>query len=208
MKLLITGGAGFIGSHIAEHALRNGHTVVVLDNLATGHRGNVPEGVDFHEVDLRDRDAVLEVVARARPDVISHQAAQASVAVSVREPLLDANVNIIGSLNLLDAAVANGVERVIFASTGGAIYGEIAEGKATTATPPRPMSPYAAAKFAVENYLRCYEEEHGLKSTVLRYANVYGPRPGSARRSWCCGDLLSTPHCGRADSHQRAPCRR
>lgn len=176
MKLLVTGGAGFIGSHISEQALADGHQVIVIDNLSTGHRKNVPADAEFHEVDLRDRDAVIRVISDSRPDVISHQAAQASVAISVREPVLDATVNIIGSLNVLDAAVEHGVDRVIFASTGGAIYGEIAEGRATTATPPRPMSPYAAAKFSVENYLRCYQHEHGLKSTVLRYANVYGPR--------------------------------
>ncbi|MCA8993875.1 MAG: SDR family NAD(P)-dependent oxidoreductase [Planctomycetaceae bacterium] len=176
MKLLVTGGAGFIGSHIAEQALGRGWEVAVVDDLSSGRRENVPAGATFFEIDIRDRDAVFQAVEKFQPDVLSHQAAQASVAISVREPVRDAEINVIGTLNLLDASVANGVSRFVFASTGGAIYGEVPSGQATEETAPRPLSPYAASKFAVENYLRCYESEHGLQSTVLRYANVYGPR--------------------------------
>ncbi|MCA9081958.1 MAG: NAD-dependent epimerase/dehydratase family protein, partial [Planctomycetaceae bacterium] len=177
MRILITGGAGFIGSHIAEQALTQGWSVGVLDNLATGKRANVPDGAEFFEVDIRDREGVFAAIRLFQPEVISHQAAQASVAVSVKQPVFDAEVNVIGSLTLLDAAVECGVVRFLFASTGGAIYGEIPEGvQAPESTPPNPLSPYAAAKFSVENYLRCYQKEHGLKVNVLRYANVYGPR--------------------------------
>lgn len=177
MRLLVTGGAGFIGSHVAEAALAAGHEVAVLDDLSTGKRANVPPAARFFEVDLRDGAAVAQAVAEARPEVVSHQAAQASVAISVREPVLDARINVEGSLHLMAACVGNGVGRLIFASTGGAIYGEVPEGvRADEDTLPRPLSPYACAKFAVENYLACYRSEHGLASTVLRYANVYGPR--------------------------------
>ena len=177
MRVLVTGGAGFIGSHVAESVLKKGWQVAIIDDLSAGNKANVPDGAQFHEIDIRDREGVLEVFRDFKPNLVSHQAAQASVAVSVREPALDAEINIMGSLNILDAAVDTGTDRIIFASTGGAIYGEVPDGiKASTATPPNPMSPYAASKFAVENYLRCYRIEHGLKFTVLRYSNVYGPR--------------------------------
>jgi UDP-glucose 4-epimerase len=177
MRVLVTGGAGFIGSHVAESVLQKGWQVAIVDDLSAGNRDNIPDGAQFYEIDIRQRDAVLNVFREFQPHLVSHQAAQASVAVSVREPVLDAQINIMGSLNILDAAVEVGTDRVIFASTGGAIYGEVPDGvKASTATPPNPMSPYAASKFSVENYLRCYRIEHGLKFTVLRYSNVYGPR--------------------------------
>lgn len=177
MRILITGGAGFIGSHIAEQSLAKGWEVTVIDDLSAGRRDNVPADAKFVEADIRDAAAVEALCADFKPNVISHQAAQASVAVSVREPVRDAEVNIMGSLNLLTSAARHGAEQFLFASTGGAIYGEVPDG--TTAgleTPPCPLSPYAASKFATENYLRCFEKEHGLKSRILRYANVYGPR--------------------------------
>jgi UDP-glucose 4-epimerase len=177
MRILVSGGAGFIGSHIAEGARAAGHTVAVLDNLSSGKRQNVPEGVMLFEVDLRQREQVRQIVGDFKPDVVSHQAAQASVAVSVREPHFDAEVNVIGGLNLLDACVAARVKHVVFASTGGAIYGEVPEGqRAGEATRPAPISPYAISKLAFEQLLDVYRIHHGLDSTVLRYANVYGPR--------------------------------
>lgn len=177
MRLIITGGAGFIGSHIAEKALAHGWSVAVIDNLCSGRRENVPDGAEFHEVDIRDKDAVDAVFSNFKPTAVTHQAAQASVAVSVREPQMDASVNILGSLNVMTACVANNVERLIFASTGGAIYGEVPEGvRAGVDFNPVPVSPYACSKFAVEKYLECFRQEHGLAYTVLRYANVYGPR--------------------------------
>ncbi|MCA9048271.1 MAG: NAD-dependent epimerase/dehydratase family protein [Planctomycetaceae bacterium] len=177
MRLLITGGAGFIGSHIADAALRNGCEVAVLDNLVSGRRENVPPKAAFYEQDICDRSGVDRVFAEFQPTHVSHQAAQASVAVSVREPQMDASVNILGSLNILTASVAHQVRRIIFASTGGAIYGEVPEGtKAGTDFNPVPISPYACSKFAVEKYLECFRIEHGLSYTILRYGNVYGPR--------------------------------
>lgn len=177
MRLLVTGGAGFIGSHIAEQALAKGWAVGVVDNLVSGRRENVPADAAFFEIDIRDKDAVDKAFAEFKPTAVSHQAAQASVAVSVREPQMDAEVNIAGSLNIMTACVANKVERLVFASTGGAIYGEVPEGvRAGVDFNPVPISPYACSKFAVEKYLECFRIEHGLNYTVLRYANVYGPR--------------------------------
>lgn len=179
MRALVTGGAGFIGSHIVETLLAQGSEVAVLDNLSTGRRENVPKAVQLYEVDLRDRDSVFRVVRDYRPDVVSHQAAQASVAISVREPRLDAEVNLIGGINLLDACTADGsrIERLVFASTGGAIYGEVPEGqRAGESFAPLPESPYAIHKYAFERQLFVYRKHRDLVSTVLRYANVYGPR--------------------------------
>ncbi|GAB5439897.1 MAG: NAD-dependent epimerase/dehydratase family protein [Fuerstiella sp.] len=177
MRLLITGGAGFIGSHIADGALQRGWTVAVLDDLSSGRRENVPEGATFFQVDIRDQQAVAAAFAEFKPTAVSHQAAQASVAVSVRQPQLDAAINITGSLNILTACVAHKVERIVFASTGGAIYGEVPPGQqAGIDFDPVPISPYACSKLAVEKYLECFRHEHGLNYTILRYANVYGPR--------------------------------
>jgi len=152
--------------------------VLVVDDLSTGRRTNVPAKASFVQLDLRDRSKLDEAVARFRPDVISHQGAQTSVAVSTREAVRDAEINVIGSINMGDAAVAHGVKRVVFASTGGAIYGEVPEGaRAKESDNTSPLSPYACSKFAFEKYLLgYYAKERGLKSTVLRYANVYGPR--------------------------------
>lgn len=177
MKLLVTGGAGFIGSHVVERALAAGHEAGVLDNLSTGKRENVPDGVTLFEVDLRNREETNRVLREFSPDVVSHQAAQASVSVSARDPGLDAEINILGGIHLLDACVKSKVQRVVFASTGGAIYGEVDEpGRAAEGREPRPYSPYAISKLAVENLLEFYRTERGLNYTTLRYANVYGPR--------------------------------
>src|SRR5690606_21357354 len=129
LRALVTGGAGFIGSHLADALLERGAQVAVLDSLATGRRENVAPGAEFFEADLRDRDAVLQAVGRFRPTHIFHQAAQASVKVSVDDPLLDAHVNVIGGLHLLEAAREAGVKRFVFASTGGALYGEVPDGR-------------------------------------------------------------------------------
>ncbi|MBA3811022.1 MAG: NAD-dependent epimerase/dehydratase family protein [Caulobacteraceae bacterium] len=177
MRVLITGGAGFIGGHIADRLVAEGRAVEILDDLSTGKRGNVPPGAVLREIDLRDPAGVARVVADFAPDVVCHQAAQASVAVSVREPALDAEVNIIGTLNLLRVCAANAVKRVVFASTGGAIYGEIPEGgRAAVGALPAPASPYAASKMAAESYLEVFRQQRGLDYTILRYANVYGLR--------------------------------
>jgi len=177
MRVLITGGAGFIGSHVTEALLARGHEVLVVDDLSTGHRANVPDGARFIELDLRVVSHLDEVFTAFVPEVVCHQAAQSSVAVSTREPVRDAEINIIGSVALMSSCVAHRVTRLVFASTGGAIYGEVPEGmRASEDRPPLPLSPYACAKLAVESYLRAFRHEHGLASTILRYANVYGPR--------------------------------
>ncbi|MGQ9734998.1 MAG: NAD-dependent epimerase/dehydratase family protein [Thermaceae bacterium] len=177
MRVLVTGGAGFIGSYIVEDLLRRGLEVAVLDNLSTGRRENLPPGVPLYEVDLRDKEGVYRVFRDFRPTHVSHQAAQASVKVSVEDPLLDFSINLQGGLNLLEAVRAMGVEKVIFASTGGALYGEVPEGeRATEDWPMKPKSPYAASKASFEHYLAAYGQSYGLKWVSLRYGNVYGPR--------------------------------
>lgn len=174
MKLLVTGGAGFIGSHLVDTLVSRGHEVLVIDDLSTGERRNLNPGARFHELDIRT-PAAAQLVRAERPDAIFHQAAQMSVSRSVREPLFDAEVNVIGTLNLLEAAREYQC-RFIFASTGGALYGD-AEILPTPETyTARPVSAYGVSKLAVEHYLHFYGIVHGLDHVVLRYANVYGPR--------------------------------
>ena len=178
MRILVTGGAGFIGSHVTEAALARGHEVLVIDDLSTGKRENVPAAARFVQLDIRDGTKLSALLGEFRPEVITHQAAQTSVSISTREPVRDAEINIIGSIQLCNAAIEHGVKRVVFASTGGAIYGEVPDDKrAKEGDPTTPLSPYACSKLSFENYLGgYYGKERGLKSTVLRYANVYGPR--------------------------------
>jgi UDP-glucose 4-epimerase len=177
MRILVTGGAGFIGSHVTDALLSAGHEVYIVDDLSTGRRTNVPERAKFVQADIRDGAAMAKLFAESKPEVVTHQAAQTSVSISTREPLRDAEINVLGSLNILQQCVQHKVKQLVFASTGGAIYGEVPDGeRAREDRSPRPLSPYACSKFAVENYLAAYAREHGLRSTVLRYANVYGPR--------------------------------
>lgn len=179
MRVLVSGGAGFIGSHIVDLLVAGGHEPAVLDNFSTGQRKNVHASARVYEVDLRDREAVARAVADFSPEAVTHQAAQASVAVSVRDPHLDCQINMLGGINLLDACTGQGakVQRFVFASTGGAIYGEVTEGtRASETTAPAPASPYAIHKLAFEGILGAYARYRGLSSTILRYANVYGPR--------------------------------
>jgi len=176
-RVLVTGGAGFIGSHIADALIAAGYDVLVLDDLSTGRRENVPAQAKFVHGDIRDSETINRLMSEFQPQVVTHQAAQTSVAVSTREPVRDASINILGSLEILQACVKHRVGRLVFASTGGAIYGEVPDGqRASIDWTPAPLSPYACAKFALEKYLHAYEKEHGLKASVLRYANVYGPR--------------------------------
>jgi len=176
-RVLVTGGAGFIGSHIVDAAAARGLSVAVLDNLSEGSREFIPPGVPLYEVDVRDASAVHQVLEEFRPDVVSHQAAQASVSISVRDPVLDASVNVMGGLNVLQACVRNGVKRVVFASSGGTVYGEVPEGHAALERDPKlPISPYATSKLAFETYLETYRVQFGLEYVVLRYGNVFGPR--------------------------------
>ena len=174
MRVLLTGGAGFIGSHVAGHLLERGHEVAVVDDLSSGKRENVPNRARFYEEDIRSGcAAIFEEFA---PDALCHQAAQMDVRRSVREPDFDAEVNVIGTVRLLEGCVRHGVGKVVFASTGGAIYGEQASFPATEDHPHYPLSPYGVSKLACERYLHYYRAQHGLSYVALRYANVYGPR--------------------------------
>lgn len=176
-KVLITGGAGFIGSHIADLLLAEGWQVAIVDDLSSGKRENVPAGAAFHQMDIRDPE-LDRLVAAERPDAVVHEAAQMSVVRSVADPAFDASVNIRGLLNLLSAAVKHGVRKVVFASTGGALYGEPDPSSlpCPETTPVLPLSPYGITKMASEHYLRFFEMAHGLPYVALRYGNVYGPR--------------------------------
>jgi len=175
MKVLVTGGAGFIGSHIVDALLEAGHAVAVIDDLSSGSRENLPAGVPLHAVDIVDGRAVAGVFEAERPDAVCHQAAQMSVSRSVREPLFDAQVNCIGLINVLEAAAARGCGRFVFASSGGVLYGDVTT-PAPESTPANPVSPYGITKWVGERYLKFFAEEHGLAAVALRYSNVYGPR--------------------------------
>ncbi len=177
--VLVTGGAGFIGSHVVDAFLEAGHSVCVVDNLRTGRRENLNPAARFYEVDLRDKAALAEVVARERPAVISHQAAAADVRHSLADPQEYAQINVVGTLNLLQAACANGVRKIVFASTGGAVYGNPAALPATEETLAGPLDPYGVSKLACEYYLKSFRHNFGLDHCILRYGNVYGPRQDS-----------------------------
>jgi UDP-glucose 4-epimerase len=175
MKILITGGAGFIGSHVADAYIDAGHEAVVVDNLASGKIDNLPTKAKFYLMDIgsRELDRVFEL---EKPDIVNHHAAQVSVTVSTRDPAGDARVNALGLLNLLEASIRHSVKKFIFISTGGAIYGDTELMPTPEEHPPQPISPYGIHKHLGEQYLRFYAQQHGLSFTVLRYANVYGPR--------------------------------
>jgi UDP-glucose 4-epimerase len=174
-KALVTGGAGFIASHVVDLLIDSGLQVSVVDNLSSGKRKNLNPEATFYECDIRD-GGVINIIKEINPDVIIHHAAQISVRESVNDPANDASINILGSLNLLEASVKSDVKKFIFASTGGAIYGEQDYFPADEAHPVRPISPYGIAKLSVEKYLFYYKEVHGLDYVSLRYSNVYGPR--------------------------------
>lgn len=175
MKILVTGGAGFIGSHIVDRFLELGHDLAVVDNLATGKRDNLNAEAAFHEVDIRDGD-LDEVFRTERPEVVVHHAAHIDVRRSVSDPAYDAGVNVLGSLNLLECARRAGTRKVLYAGTGGALFGEAQYLPVDEAHPIDPISPYGVSKHTVEHYLFTYRVNFGLDFTVLRYPNVYGPR--------------------------------
>jgi UDP-glucose 4-epimerase len=175
MKVLVTGGAGFIGSHVADRLIAGGHEVVVVDNLSTGMRENVNPKARFYELDLVN-PSLREVFEKERPEAVNHHAAHANVTRSMRDPALDATSNVLGSLNLYECARACGVRKIVYASTGGALYGNPERLPADESHPIRPPSNYGVSKYAAELYLRVYALNYGLTYTVLRYANVYGPR--------------------------------
>jgi UDP-glucose 4-epimerase len=175
MRVLVTGGAGFIGSHIIDALLEAGHECAALDDLSSGSRDNLPGDVPLFETDIRNADGVAQAFAEFQPQGVCHQAAQLSVSRSVADPKFDADVNVLGLLNVLQQAHQHKVDRFVFASSGGVLYGEATK-PAPEETPPNPISPYGITKLAGEFYLRFFVREHGMQAVALRYSNVYGPR--------------------------------
>ena len=176
MRILITGGAGFIGSHLADAYLAAGHDVAVLDNFVTGKRENLQSRIPLFQTDLRDRGGVTAAIHSFRPHVISHHAAQMSVKTSNDDPVYDAECNVLGLLHVLEAAVAVNVRKIIFASSGGTVYGDSEQVPTPENAALIPMSPYGLSKLTGERYLEMFARLHDLPYTVLRYGNVYGPR--------------------------------
>lgn len=175
MKVLVTGGAGFIGSHVVDIYIENGYEVVIVDDLSTGRASNIHPEATFYRVDIRDEN-MADIFEKERPDFVNHHAAQMDVRRSVADPLFDADVNILGSIRLIELARHYGVKRFVYISTGGAVYGEPEYLPCDEAHPINPICPYGASKHTVEHYLYMYHANYGLKYTVLRYPNVYGPR--------------------------------
>lgn len=174
-KVVVTGGAGFIGSHVVDSYIERGWNVLVIDDLSTGKMENVNPKADFLKLDIRDKKLV-DVIKRFSPDLVNHHAAQINLRKSVEDPIYDAEVNIIGALNLLEGMKCAGVSRIIFASTGGAIYGETEIIPTPEDLSPSPISPYGIAKRSCEMYIEYYSKVWGFRSTILRYGNVYGQR--------------------------------
>lgn len=175
MKIVVTGGAGFIGSHVVDATIAAGHQVLVVDNLSTGRRENVHPKARLVEMDISD-PALLDLFREERPEVVNHHAANPSVSLSVREPGFDATQNVLGTIQVLEAARQTGVRKFIYISSGGAMYGNPEYLPMDEGHPASPISPYALSKVTGERYVRLFGEEYGLSWTSLRYANVYGPR--------------------------------
>ena len=176
MNILVTGGEGFIGSNVVDALVEGGHEVVVVDNLSTGKEENINPKARFFHVDLTDFEALERVFTETKPEVVFHTAAQIDVRKSVQDPLFDAETNIIGSMNLFEFSIKYGVKRVIFSSTGGALYGEAEKLPADENTHIEPLSPYGVSKYCTEQYLEYFKRVYNLERVILRYANVYGPR--------------------------------
>lgn len=177
MKILVTGGAGFIASHIVDAYIAGGHEVVIIDNLSKGKENFISSKAKFYKADIRNKDGIDEIFSKEKPEVLNHHAAQISVRESVADPANDAQINILGLLNLLEAGRKNGLKKVIFASSGGAVYGE--SGKYPTPEnylPLMPLSPYGVSKLTSEYFLNYYHDTYGIDYLALRYGNVYGPR--------------------------------
>ena len=175
MNILVTGGAGFIASHVVDAYVNEGHNVIVIDDLSSGVMENVNPKAEFHQLDIRSAE-VEQVFHSHTIDVVNHHAAQMDVRRSVSDPKFDASVNVLGGLNIFEAARQHGVKKIIFSSTGGAIYGEQDYFPADEEHPVRPLSPYGITKLVTEKYLFYYKEVHGIEHVILRYANIYGPR--------------------------------
>ena len=175
MRILVTGGAGFIGSHLVDALVERGHKVVIVDNLYTGFKNNINPEAKFYQLSVCDQE-LTTVFEQEKPEVVCHQAAQTIVTRSTSEPMFDAEQNILGSLNIILNCLKFGINKVIYASSGGAVYGDPGYYPVDEEHPVRPLSPYGASKHTVEHYLQLYSSEYGLPYVVLRYANVYGPR--------------------------------
>jgi UDP-glucose 4-epimerase len=179
MRILVTGAAGFIASHVADGYIQQGHDVAIVDDLSRGNETNVNGNARFYRVDIRERKALEEVLEREKPEIINHHAAQMDVRRGVREPIFDASVNILGSINLLELAVEHKTRRVVYVSTAGAAYGEPKKLPVPEDYPINPITPYGISKHTVEHYLFTFNVLYGIEYVVLRYGNVYGPRQSS-----------------------------
>src|SRR3989344_1699027 len=182
MKCLVTGGAGFLGSHIVDHLCQKGHKVAVIDNLASGRKEHVPKGVLLYKNNVEDEE-IFKIFAKEKPDVVFHCAAHIEARESVKDVAFDAKVNILGSLNILEACRKVGVKKIIFASSGGEVYGDVKEMPAREEFLPLPVSPYGVAKYAAEKYLYSYSKLFGISFVALRYGNIYGPRQSPYKES-------------------------
>ena len=199
MRALVTGGAGFVGSHLVDALLDRGDEVAVIDDLSTGKRENLDgalaRGADFHELDIRDGARTREVIGAQRPDIVFHLAAQMDVRKSIEDPAWDAGINVVGTIHVLEASRLAGVSRVVNTSTGGAIYGEVDVMPTPESAPARPMAAYGQSKFCAEAYCGWFERLYGLSSVTLRYGNVYGPRQDPHGEAGVvaifCGKLLA-----------------
>lgn len=196
-KILVTGGAGFIGSHVVDVCVSAGHDVVILDDFSSGARGNVNAAARVYEMDIRSA-ALADLFVAEKPEYVCHLAAQMDVRRSVAEPAFDADVNIIGGLNLLECAVKHGIKKFIFASTGGAIYGNQDILPASEESVPHPECHYAASKLAFEHYIALYERLYQLCYTILRFPNVYGPRQRPDGEAGVCSILTALMLAGKA----------
>jgi len=175
MKILVTGGAGFIGSHTVDLLIKKGYEVIVVDNLSSGEKVNINPKAVFYHIDLGNYKEVKKFFEKEKPDIVYHFAAQINIRLSVENPIFDAQINILNTINLIELCVKNNVKHFIFSSSGGAIYGDV-KTPMDKNTIEYPISPYGCAKLSIEKYLNYYKEVYGLKYTILRYANVYGPR--------------------------------
>lgn len=175
MRILVTGGAGFIGSHVTDAYIEAGHEVLVIDNLVTGKQSNLNENARFEQLSIQD-PIVEDLFLRFKPHVVNHHAAHINLRQSVVDPMFDAENNIIGSLNILKSAARTGVKKIIFASTGGAIYGDPQQIPVPETVQPMPLSPYGASKLAIEHYIRIWKHIHDIDYTIFRYPNIFGPR--------------------------------
>ncbi len=176
MKILVTGGAGFIGSNVVDAYIKEGHDVTVIDDLSSGKWENINKKAKFYLIDIRNKEVLEKIFEKERFDIVNHHAAQISVPMSVLNPQFDAEVNVLGFLNILELSVKYKIKKIIFISSGGALYGEAEEYPTTEVYPPKPLSPYAITKYVSENYLYFYNKQYGIDYTILRYANVYGQR--------------------------------